>query len=238
MQQNARKNLGKLFNTIREGGDAKDIGKWALRSTFGAAFSGLGGARRGMMTTDRAGRRTATQNAVDATQSRQKLHDAGYGSGLPGPLGLATKGGRKQAGDAVRNFFGMDLNVGDMADSTDASIQGLQHRIAEMERTYNGPTISESKAHKGMFTLRDSSGEIIKNGSNEFWSAEDLKAYMPDSNGKNADEKITIDNRTYRRKDISDGSILAGLYKSAGKLQSRSKALNQKNAEQQSKSGK
>ena len=58
------------------------------------------------------------------------------------------------------------------------------------------------------------------------------------SNGKNADEKITIDNRTYRRKDISDGSILAGLYKSSGKLQSRSKALNQKNAEQQSKSGK
>ena len=38
-----------------------------------------------------------------------RCHDAGYGSGLPGPLGLATKGGRKQAADSVRNFFGMDL---------------------------------------------------------------------------------------------------------------------------------
>lgn len=245
IQRNFRTNTGKLFDAIselnakppeRKEGESdadynsrvekfkneqkqrrRDVAKWAGRATFGAAFSGLGGMRRGFMTTDRAGRQTATDNAVARTQSAQKLHDAGYG-GLPfnrdenGKI-VINEGFKHQIDDIGRGFLGRDQHIEEYSTTTEAAIDGLRNQISEIESSYNGPIIQKSKTGTG-YLVMERDGTIIKHNMTE----EEIKS------------KYGADGET--------GIDLAKMYKNLGKMKSRLKAIQQKAEEEKQKQGK
>jgi len=204
----------------------RDMNKAAFRTTIGATYSGLGGMRRGFMTTDRAGRKTATDNAVARTQSAQKLHDAGYG-GLPftrdenGKIVL-NEGFVHQVSDVGRGFFGMDQHIEEYSTTTEAAIDGLRNQISEIEAEYDGPVIQRSKTGDG-YLVMTREGKILGHNMNEG----QIKG-LKDDKGKPLFESSVID----------DGIKLAGMYKNLGKMKSRLKAIQQKEEEEKQKQGK
>lgn len=218
IQRNTRKNLGKTWDTFHVStASTTDKAKWIARTTVGSLYSGLGGMRRGLMTTNKSGRQTAVENAVSRTQSNQKLHDAGYGASA---FGVFTAKGRQaiwnQGTDQVRGFFGKDQIIGDMVDASDAAIQGLQTRIQDAEKTYTGPTIQRSKVKNDEYTITDLNGVQRINprtGDVYFTNAEA--------------QAISI-----------DGYNIAEMYGQLGKMKAKNKALTQKNEEQKSKNSK
>ena len=221
IQRNFRKNLGKTIDTFNdEGASDADKRKMLLRTTVGSLWSGLGGMRRGFMTTNKQGRKTAIDNAVDATQSKYKIRDAGYGSSIPG---LLTKEGREGAkaylSDIPRRVLMKDQRIEEMTEGSDQSISSLQQRLYELQRNYQGNVVQKSKTQDNMYIIYDDSGkERINQTTNTiYWSADDV------------------------RNDADTGQAgldIAKLNSQIGKEQSRNKALHQKANEQKSKSGK
>ncbi len=217
IQRNARKNLGKLSTSNTAGENFK----WIARGTVGAIWSGFGGIRRGVMTTNRGGRKTAVNNAVSATQSKQKMHDLGYGSSIPG---LFTQKGRQGAAravsDSVRGFFGRDQYLADMVSESENAIQGIQNRINELQSTYTGWAIQPSKVHKGQYTLtREDGSRYVENGQ-EFFDISKIREIANQYNWDN---------------EVEAGLTIASLYSQLGKAKGQNKALTQKQQEMDSK---
>lgn len=236
IQKNARKGIGKLWDNLANPDNKitpgmseerkKEIraerAKLIGRATFGAALSGFGGVRRGLTTTTSSQRKAAVTNTVEATQAKQKLHDEGYGSSL---AGLFTEKGqqgfKKQAGDAVRGFFGRDQIIGDMTTLSDSALAGLQEQLSEARR--KNPTgnhvLIASKTNPNMYMITDSAGNVKENGSGGtyFTEAEARAQFMADG------------------KDYDSASDIARLEKELGKTTGKNKALHQKENEQSKK---
>ena len=155
IQRNMRKNIGKAWDTFHDPkATNKDKAKWLARATVGSVFSGFGGVRRGLMTTNSAGRKSAVKNAVESTQARQKMHDTMQTSGYKL---------KDQAVDQVRGFFGKDQKIGDIVSVSDLAVQQKEQELIKLQQEYNGNvTIQASKVNKGQYIVMQG-GEIQKN---------------------------------------------------------------------------
>lgn len=224
-QQNVRKGIGKIIDNKD---NKAERNKWIGRTLFGSAFGAVGGMRRGLMTTNKSGRKTAVTNAVDKTQADYKLHDQGYGSSL---TGLLTKKGRQgaksQVFDMARGFVGRDQVIEDMTAASDNAIQGLQYQINDMEKDYKGKyKLQNSKKSDGLFMITDKSGKQITNTNS---SDPKLKGTM---------YFTEREAQSILGADYGDAKQISDKYENLGKLKAQNKALHQKENEQKAKSDK
>lgn len=199
---------------------------WAGRATFGSAYSVLGGARRGLMTTNKSGRKTAASNAVDKTQASYKLHDAGYGTGVGGLFSKDNKGReglKMQIKDIGRGFVGRDQYIEEYTEMSDSKISAMQDYIrnfVEDNKEINdffraGKSFTVSKTHPGMYLYVEKNGESHLVGSN-----------FKDSDGNDYSSHIPSSIKTY-----------VDLNADLGKAKGQNKALHQKENEKKSNKG-
>ena len=197
------------------------------RATIGAAVSGFGGARRGLSTTNKSQRKAAVNTSVAATQAKQKLHDEGYGSSIPGLLTPKGRQGFKtQADDAIRGFFGRDQTISEMIKANEAASEGIQKQIGKYQEGYAGHhAIEVSKTHPGRYMVTDTNTSKVykdENGNIRYFTRDEIM------NGNIFDE--------------SSGSMgtaldIADLNDNLAKVQGAGKALRQKADEQKAKNG-
>lgn len=251
VQKNARKAVGKIWDTQKQIKDLsgelagetdgkkrekleaelnamrKKRNNLVGRATIGAAVSGFGGARRGLSTTNKSQRKAAVNTSVAATQARQKLHDEGYGSSIPGLLTPKGRQGFKtQADDAIRGFFGRDQTISEMIKANEAASEGIQKQIGSKQEEYDGHhAIEKSKTHPGRYMVTDTKTSKVykdENGNIRYFTKDEIM------NGNIFDE--------------SSGSMgtaldIADLNDNLAKVQGAGKALRQKADEQKAKNG-
>lgn len=251
VQKNARKAVGKIWDTQKQIKDLsgelagetdgkkrekleaelnamrKKRNNLVGRATIGAAVSGFGGARRGLSTTNKSQRKAAVNTSVAATQARQKLHDEGYGSSIPGLLTPKGRQGFKtQADDAIRGFFGRDQTISEMIKANEAASEGIQKQIGSKQEEYDGHhAIEKSKTHPGRYMVTDTNTSKVykdENGNIRYFTKDEIM------NGNIFDE--------------SSGSMgtaldIADLNDNLAKVQGAGKALRQKADEQKAKNG-
>lgn len=142
---------------------AKDFAKQTWRATGGAAYTGLGGAWRGLGTTNRSGRKTATDNAYKKVQSTYKLRDAGYGWGA-------------QQEDRFRGFMQRDREIEDIIAANEAAIHGLNSRLMkEEENNDTGYTVQKSR-RSDKYLIIGPDGKPLEGG--KFYSRTDAEAKL------------------------------------------------------------
>lgn len=251
VQKNARKAVGKIWDTQKQIKDLsgelagetdgekrkkleaelnaarKKRNNLVGRATIGAAVSGFGGARRGLSTTNKSQRKAAVNTSVAATQAKQKLHDEGYGSSIPGLLTPKGRQGFKtQADDAIRGFFGRDQTISEMIKANEAASEGIQKQIGKYQEGYAGHhAIEVSKTHPGRYMVTDTNTSKVykdENGNIRYFTRDEIM------NGNIFDE--------------SSGSMgtaldIADLNDNLAKVQGAGKALRQKADEQKAKNG-
>lgn len=251
VQKNARKGIGKIWDTQKQIKDLsgelagetdgkkrkkleaelnaarKKRNNLVGRATIGAAVSGFGGARRGLSTTNKSQRKAAVNTSVAATQAKQKLHDEGYGSSIPGLLTPKGRQGFKtQADDAIRGFFGRDQTISEMIKANEAASEGIQKQIGKYQEGYDGHhAIEVSKTHPGRYMVTDTNTSKVykdENGNIRYFTRDEIM------NGNIFDE--------------SSGSMgtaldIADLNDNLAKVQGAGKALRQKAEEQKAKNG-
>ena len=251
VQKNARKAIGKIWDTQKQIKDLsgelagetdgkkrkkleaelnaarKKRNNLVGRATIGAAVSGFGGARRGLSTTNKSQRKAAVNTSVAATQAKQKLHDEGYGSSIPGLLTPKGRQGFKtQADDAIRGFFGRDQTISEMIKANEAASEGIQKQIGKYQEGYDGHhAIEVSKTHPGRYMVTDTNTSKVykdENGNIRYFTRDEIM------NGNIFDE--------------SSGSMgtaldIADLNDNLAKVQGAGKALRQKAEEQKAKNG-
>lgn len=251
VQKNARKGIGKIWDTQKQIKDLsgelagetdgkkrkkleaelnaarKKRNNLVGRATIGAAVSGFGGARRGLSTTNNSQRKAAVNTSVAATQAKQKLHDEGYGSSIPGLLTPKGRQGFKtQADDAIRGFFGRDQTISEMIKANEAASEGIQKQIGKYQEGYDGHhAIEVSKTHPGRYMVTDTNTSKVykdENGNIRYFTRDEIM------NGNIFDE--------------SSGSMgtaldIADLNDNLAKVQGAGKALRQKAEEQKAKNG-
>ena len=251
IQKNARKGIGKIWDTQKQikdlsgelAGETDEKKKKKLeaelnsmrkkrnnlvgRATFGAVASGLGGARRGLSTTNRSQRKAAVNTSVAATQARQKLHDEGYGSSIPGLLTAKGRQGLKiQADDVVRGFFGRDQTISEMIKANEAASEGIQKQIGKTQEEYEGHhAIEVSKTHPGRYMITDTNTSKVykdENGNIRYFTR---------------DEIMNEDIFDESSKSMGTALDIADLNDNLAKVQGAGKALRQKADEQKAKNG-
>lgn len=251
VQKNARKAVGKIWDTQKQIKDLsgelagetdgekrkkleaklnaarKKRNNLVGRATIGAAVSGFGGARRGLSTTNKSQRKAAVNTSVAATQAKQKLHDEGYGSSIPGLLTPKGRQGFKtQADDAIRGFFGRDQTISEMIKANEAASEGIQKQIGSKQEEYNGHhAIEASKTHPGRYMVTDTKTSTVykdENGNIRYFTKDEIM------NGNTFDESS---------KDMGIALSIADLNDNLAKVQGAGKALRQKADEQKAKNG-
>lgn len=251
VQKNARKGIGKIWDTQKQikdlsgklagETDEKEKKKLAAelndmrkkrrnlvgRATFGAAVSGFGGARRGLSTTNKSQRKAAVNTSVAATQARQKLHDEGYGSSIPGLLTPKGRQGFKiQADDAIRGFFGRDQTISEMIKANEVASEGIQKQIGSKQEEYKGHhAIEVSKTHPDRYMVTDTNTSKVykdENGNIRYFTRDEIM------NGNIFDESS---------RSMETALDIADLNNNLAKVQGAGKALRQKAEEQKAKNG-
>lgn len=251
VQKNARKGIGKIWDTQKQikdlsgelAGETDEKKKKKLeaelnamrkkrsnlvgRATFGAVASGFGGARRGLSTTNKSQRKAAVNTSVAATQARQKLHDEGYGSSIPGLLTPKGRQGFKtQADDAIRGFFGRDQTISEMIKANEAASEGIQKQIGKYQEGYDGHhAIEVSKTHPGRYMVTDTNTSKVykdENGNIRYFTRDEIM------NGNIFDEPSG---------SMGTALSIADLNDNLAKVQGAGKALRQKADEQKAKNG-
>lgn len=225
--KNTRKALGNaLF--AKEGERGKAWGRAAGTLFFG----GLGGMRRGLMTTDKAGRRQAAENAYAARQSMYKMRDLGYGTGV---FGMFTQEGReafkRKVTDIPRGWLGQDQYIEDLADMKDLSIDSMRQQIMRIQEEHGtgGHSVSKSKSMDDTYIVDIGygpvAGKLFKNEDSGKYELRDSKGLV--ING------VDKDGNSYSYDDINAYAVdIANLQGKIGKAQADSKKLHQKAEEQ------
>lgn len=193
-------------NTRKALGNAITSGKGWDRVVTTALFGGLGGMRRGLMTTDKAGRRNAAENAYAARQSKYKMKDLGYSAG-------------DRFKDKIRALGMQDQYIEDLADMKDLNIDSQRQRLRELQEQYSGNiVVSASKSHKDHYIV------VRGDGKPELKTADEIRNMTTQVR----DEHGNI----IERRDGEAALAIAELQASIGKATADSKKLHQKAEEQ------
>lgn len=218
--RNTRKAIGNVWDEMHdESSNTEKRTKAWLRLGSALTTGGLGGMRRGLMTTDASGRNRATDNAYAARQSTYKMRDLNYGSSL---VGLLTKPGRaaakEQGKDFIRSLAMKDLRVDDMGNLTDLNVETLQQRLIELQKKASSEvSVLKAQSENGSYLVKIGKGEAHMMSKDDF---EKSLEKVSDPAMKEALEAA---------RDIAD------LKSQIGKAQSDSKKLHQKAEEQKQK---
>ena len=210
--KNVRKAVGELAF-----GDAKDRKENALHLAGAIAFGGFAGARRGLMTTDAAGRNRAVENAYAARQSKLKLRKLGYGMG-------------DQVRDNWRGFWQQDQYIEDMAAMKEIDIANRQEelRLFREQNHANIVPVAASKSHKDHYIINSANGPLEVDGNFQYKGSD---GNMHDVLIKESDGT----ERTLTNAEKVASKHVADMESAIGKARGDTKKINQKAEEQKQK---
>lgn len=210
--KNVRKAVGELAF-----GDAKDRKENAWHLAGAIAFGGFAGARRGLMTTDAAGRNRAVENAYAARQSKLKLRKLGYGLG-------------NQMKDNWRGFWQQDQYIEDMAAMKEIDIANRQEelRLFREQNHANIVPVAASKSHKDHYIINSANGPLEVDGNFQYKGSD---GNMHDVLIKESDGT----ERTLTNAEKVASKHVADMESAIGKARGDTKKINQKAEEQKQK---
>ena len=200
--RNLRKGVGNALATQFNDNKSVEDKKKAWLRAGGAFFTGFGGIRRGLMTTDKSGRNRAVDNAYAASQSKYKMRDLGYGASAL-DLAKVVKGDTSgwkalgnQAMDKLRAAGMQDQYIEDLADMKDLSIESMQKNLGDMQEKYGADggtqTVSKSKSQDGKYIFDTKNGPVI-GGFKEMIDSSGNKIFEERKNSRGADCYVLVD---------------------------------------------